>query len=131
MGFAKALATVLMLISWSLISSAQAQSRQYLMFFDFEKPQLTPSVVKHLAPVKDATKSGSRIDIVGYCDTAEKNPAKLSLARARDVEKRLRALGLPQGVQITVKGSGAGETLVKSGPNAREPQNRVAIITIK
>ncbi len=41
-----------------------------------------------------------------------------------------KALGLPQGVQITVKGSGAGETLVKSGPNAREPQNRVAIITI-
>ena len=115
---------------WFIGGPALAQSRPFSIFFDYERTEVTPAAKEIVAAVKDLIKSNTRIMIVGHCDTAEAGPAKLSLARALEVEKALIELGLPAGTQLTIVGRGATELRKQTGPNVREPINRYVAITI-
>ena len=116
---------------WFASTPALAQSEPISIFFDFGRSNVTPEAKKTVAFVKDKLlKPNARISIVGHCDTAEADPAALSLARARAVEKAFREVGLPAGAQLTVVGRGATQLRKKTGPNVREPINRYAAITI-
>ncbi|HEY8267932.1 MAG TPA: OmpA family protein [Xanthobacteraceae bacterium] len=116
---------------WLASAPAFAQAQPISIFFDFAQSDLGPAGKKILAEVvKYDIKPGARVRIVGHCDTAEPDPDKLSLARARVVEKAFRDLGLPAGAQITVTGRGATQLREKTGPKVREPLNRYVAITI-
>ena len=110
---------------------AWAQSRPFLIFFDFQRTEVSPTAKQIVAIVKKTLKPNARITIAGHSDTAEKGPARVSLTRALEVQKALIGLGVPDGTQLTVVGRGATRPLVKTGPNVREPQNRRAEITIE
>jgi outer membrane protein OmpA-like peptidoglycan-associated protein len=113
-------------------STALAQSEPISIFFDLQKSTLVPSSRQIVAAVSDVIKSkpGVQLTVVGFCDTSETNPAKLSLARAIEVAKAFADIGIAPDTQITVLGKGYSELRKPTGPNVREPINRYVRITI-
>ena len=109
---------------------AWAQGRPFLVFFDYEQTAVVPSGKEIVAAVKKTLRPNARITIAGHSDTAEKDAARISLARALEIQKTFIELGVPDGTQLTIVGRGATQPLVKTGPNVREPQNRFVTITV-
>jgi OOP family OmpA-OmpF porin len=106
---------------------APAPARSYLVFFDWDKADLTDrakSIVKEAAENSTHIQV-TRIEVNGYTDTsgkAEYNQG-LSIRRAKAVAGELVRDGVPQNV-INIQGFGETHLLVSTGPGVREPQNR-------
>ena len=113
---------------------APAPARSYLVFFDWDKSDLTErakSIVKEAAD-NSTHVSVTRIEVNGYTDTSG-NPAYnlgLSMRRAKAVAGELVRDGVPQNT-ISVQGFGETHLLVATGPGVREPQNRRVEIIIR
>lgn len=113
---------------------APAPARSYLVFFDWDKANLTDrakSIVKEAADNSTRVQV-TRIEVNGYTDTsgkAEYNQA-LSVRRAQAVAGELVRDGVPQNV-INIQGFGDTHLLVSTGPGVREPQNRRVEIIIR
>ena len=111
---------------------AQALSRSYLVFFDWDRADLTDRARQIIAEAADASTrvQATRIKVQGNADSSG-TPAynqALSLRRARAVEAELLRRGVPRG-EIAIQAFGDTRLLVATGPGVREPQNRrVAII---
>jgi outer membrane protein OmpA-like peptidoglycan-associated protein len=101
--------------------------RTYLVFFDWDRADLTPrarSIVAQAAQASTQVQT-TRIDVSGFTDlsgTAAYNQT-LSLRRAHSVEAELIRDGVPQAV-IGIHGYGQSNPLVPTAPGIREPQNR-------
>lgn len=114
--------------------AAQQPQTEYLVFFDWDKANITPvsdKIIGDAAAAAGKMKAVS-IHVIGHTDTSGK-PAynqKLSLRRADAVKKSLIAKGVPA-TQITVEGKGETQLLVPTGDNVREPSNRRAQILIR
>ncbi len=120
----------------SLASSYPAQpavpapavpARTYIIFFDFDRADLTPRARDIVAEAVRASPSvpHTRIEVSGNTDSAG-DPAynqRLSLARAQAVASELGRWGVPRDI-IDIHGYGDTRPLVQTGPGAREPQNR-------
>ena len=107
--------------------------RQFLVFFNFDKSNLTPEASRIVAvAVMTARDTGmARIIVVGHTDTVGSmnyNQA-LSLRRAISVKAEMMRLGLDGGDILTV-GKGFSEPLVRTGRGVREPMNRRAVIDL-
>jgi OOP family OmpA-OmpF porin len=113
---------------------APAPARSYLVFFDWDKADLTD---RAKAIVKEAADNSTRVQVTrievnGYTDTSGKpsyNQA-LSVRRAQAVAGELVHDGVPQNV-IDIQGFGQTHLLVATGPGVREPQNRRVEIIIR
>ena len=113
---------------------APAPARTYLVFFDWDKADLT---VKAKAIIADAAQASTKmetteIDVNGYTDlsgTAAYNE-KLSLRRAQAVAAELVRLGVKR-EEIDIKGFGESNPLVPTAAGVREPQNRRVEIILK
>ena len=106
---------------------APAPARTYLVFFNWNKANLTPraqQIVSEAAKASETTKV-TRLNVNGYTDTsgAAAYNMKLSLRRAHNVAAQLVADGVSKN-DIVIKGYGETHLLVPTGPNVREPQNR-------
>ncbi len=105
--------------------------RTYLVFFDFDKSNITPDAARVLRDAADnAKKAGvTRIMVTGHTDTVGTLTynQRLSERRANAVKDFLVREGLTQG-QITTVGRGKSEPLVPTGDGVREPRNRRAEI---
>ena len=102
--------------------------REYLVFFDWDKSNITPAADRVLGDMVSAAKGQPvRVRVVGHTDTSGKPSynQKLSVRRAESVKRALVAKGIPAGA-ITTEGKGETELLVKTGDNVREPSNRRA-----
>lgn len=102
--------------------------REYLVFFDWDKSNITPAADRVLSDMVTAAKGQAvRVRVVGHTDTSGKPSynQKLSLRRAESVKRALVAKGIPANA-ITTEGKGETELLVKTGDNVREPSNRRA-----
>jgi OOP family OmpA-OmpF porin len=106
---------------------APVQPHQFLVFFDFDKADITPEarqIIEQAASVAKSDKS-ARIDLTGHTDLA--GPAnynmKLSVRRAEAVKKVLVELGIGAD-EIGVVGKGKTEPLVPTADGVREPKNR-------
>jgi outer membrane protein OmpA-like peptidoglycan-associated protein len=112
--------------------AAPAVARTYLVFFDWDRADLTDRARQIVAEAAAASTSvqTTRIDVQGNADrsgTPAYNQA-LSLRRARVVAAELVRHGVPQAA-IEIQAFGDTRPLVPTGPGVREPQNRrVAII---
>jgi OOP family OmpA-OmpF porin len=113
---------------------APAPARSYLVFFDWDKSNLTE---RAKAIVKEAADNSTRVQVTrievnGYTDTSGQASYNqgLSERRARAVAGELVRDGVPQNV-ITVQGFGDTHLLVSTGPGVREPQNRRVEIIIR
>jgi len=101
--------------------------RSYLVFFDFDKVDLTPEAEKIVTQAADNAKAAkvTNLRLVGHTDTtgSEKYNMALSLRRANIVKTALVKRGIPA-EDIAVIGKGKSEPLVQTGDGVREPQNR-------
>ena len=117
-----------------IATPAPAPARSYLVFFDWDRADLTE---RARAIVKEAADNSThvqvtRIEVNGYTDTSGTRTYNqgLSVRRAKAVAGELVRDGVPQNV-ISVQGFGETHLLVATGRNVREPQNRRVEIIIR
>jgi OmpA-OmpF porin, OOP family len=113
---------------------APAPTRSYLVFFDWDKYNLTDRARQIIAEAAaNSTKvQYTRIEVNGYTDTSgtPKYNLGLSIRRANAVKAELIKDGVPESA-ITAQGFGDTRLLVPTGPNVREAQNRRVEIIIR
>ncbi len=99
----------------------------YLVFFDFNKYNLTTDAMKIVDNAAMAAKNGNvtRLDVTGHTDTVGSDTynLKLSKRRAESVKAEMVRQGVPA-QDIDVKADGKRDPLVPTGNNVREAQNR-------
>jgi outer membrane protein OmpA-like peptidoglycan-associated protein len=113
---------------------APAPSRTYLVFFDWDRADLTTRARQIVAEAAQASThvQTTRIEVNGYTDlsgTAAYNQ-RLSVRRAQSVEAELVRDGVPSG-EISIHGYGESNPLVPTAKGVREPQNRRVEIILK
>lgn len=113
---------------------APAPVRTYLVFFDWDKADLTARARQIIAEAAQASTrvQTTRIEVNGYTDAS--GPAafnmKLSLRRADNVAAELVRHGVPKSI-ISIQGFGKTHLLVPTADGVREPQNRRVEIILK
>ncbi|NWH09100.1 MAG: OmpA family protein [Alphaproteobacteria bacterium] len=110
-----------------------AMAKTYIVFFDFNKSNLTAEAQAVVAEASEAFKAGANVVlVVGHTDTVGSAGynQKLSERRAASVKAEMVRLGVPSDV-ITTEGRGFSEPLVPTGPGVKEPQNRRAVIELQ
>jgi OmpA-OmpF porin, OOP family len=99
----------------------------YLVFFDWDKYNITPEGMQIIQLAANQYKSGGRVQlqVTGYTDlsgSAGYNQ-RLSERRANAVAAALERLGVPRS-DMVVTGRGMNDPRVPTAPGVREPQNR-------
>lgn len=106
---------------------APVVAKSYLVFFDFDRADITPEAHDIIGQAADAANQtgASTIDLIGHTDAAgsAKYNMALSLRRANAVKAVLVNLGIPAS-EISVVGKGKSDPLVATADGVREPQNR-------
>ncbi|MBO1323795.1 OmpA family protein [Acetobacter sp. TBRC 12305] len=112
---------------------APLPARSYLVFFDWDKSDLTARARQIVAEAAQASThvQTTRIEVNGYTDNSSAHPGPrgekynldLSVRRANSVKAELIRDGVPASA-IDIHGYGEAHPLVPTGPNTREPQNR-------
>jgi OOP family OmpA-OmpF porin len=109
-------------------------SRSYLVFFDWDKADLTDRArqIVSEAAANSTKVQYTRLEVNGYTDTSgtPKYNQGLSVRRAKAVAAELVKDGVPTSA-ISIQGFGETHLLVPTGPGVREPQNRRVEIIIK
>jgi len=113
---------------------APAPARSYLVFFDWDKYNLTARANQIIADAAANSKkvTYTKIESNGYTDTSGSAAYNkgLSVRRAQAVAAQLVKDGVPK-KDIVITGFGETNPLVPTGDNVREPQNRRVEIIIK
>jgi OOP family OmpA-OmpF porin len=109
-------------------------ARTYLVFFDWDRADLTDRARQIIAEAAQATTrvQVTRIEVDGHTDTsgtASYNQG-LSIRRAQSVANELIRLGVPRSA-ITIQGFGETRPLVPTADGVREPQNRRVEIILR
>jgi outer membrane protein OmpA-like peptidoglycan-associated protein len=113
---------------------APAPARTYLVFFDWDRADLTARARQIIAEAaQNSTRvQYTKIEVAGHADrtgTAAYNLA-LSRRRADNVAAELVRDGVPKAA-IAIQAFGDSKPLVPTGPGVREPQNRRVEIVLK
>ena len=116
------------------VAPAPAPARSYLVFFDWDKADLTARAQQIIAEAaSNSTRVAStRIDVAGHADKSG-TPAYnqgLSLRRANNVAAELVRLGVPR-TAISISAFGDTKPLVPTAAGVREPQNRRVEIVLR
>ncbi len=108
-------------------AATPAAPRNYLVFFDWDKADLTAEAKKIIATAAEDAKKGNiaRIQATGHADRSGPDAynMKLSMRRALAVKSELTRLGIAE-KDIAVIAKGEREPLVPTADGVREPQNR-------
>lgn len=112
---------------------APAIVRNYVVFFDFDKSNLTPEAREVVAKAVETAKMHGpvHITITGHTDTvgSHRYNQALSERRANAVKNEMMKMGL-NASEISTVGKSFDEPLIATGPGVREPQNRRAMIDL-
>ena len=116
------------------VAAPVAAARTYLVFFDWNKHNLTDRARQIIAEAAQTAKTTgtTRIEVAGHTDntgTVAYNQ-RLSMLRAETVAAELVRRGVPRS-EIGLQAYGSSRPLVATGPNVREPQNRRVEIVLK
>jgi len=113
--------------------AAQA-ARTYLVFFDWDRADLTPRARQVVAEAAATTTrvQVTRMEVNGYTDTSgtPRYNQALSLRRAQTVANELVRDGVPR-QSISIQGYGESRLLVPTAAGVREPQNRRVEIILR
>ncbi|HEY0835875.1 MAG TPA: OmpA family protein [Azospirillum sp.] len=112
--------------------AAPGLQNEYLVFFDWNKSNITPAadrIIGDVVSALGANRSTARVQVIGHTDTsgAPNYNQRLSMRRAASVKQVLVAKGVPA-ANVTTEGRGETQLLVRTGDNVREPSNRRAQI---
>jgi outer membrane protein OmpA-like peptidoglycan-associated protein len=106
---------------------APAPSKTYLVFFDWDRADLTQRARQIVATAAQAAAQAqtTRIEVNGYTDLSGTKAynQRLSIRRAESVEAELVRDGVAKN-EIAIHGYGESSPLVPTAPGVREPQNR-------
>ncbi len=109
-------------------------SRTYLVFFDWDRADLTPRARDVIAEAarNSAKIPHTRIDVTGHADASGTAQANLALSqrRAGAVAAEMQRWGV-RADEIQVHAAGDTQPLLATSPGAREPQNRVVEIVYR
>jgi len=113
---------------------APAPARTYLVFFEWDKSDLSPRARQIIADAATASTAvaTTRIEVGGHADrtgTASYNQ-QISMRRATAVAAELVRLGVARNA-ISINAFGETKPLVATAANTREPQNRRVEIVLK
>jgi len=116
------------------VAPAPAATRSYLVFFDWNKADLTDRARQIIGEAAQARtgQQVTRIEVNGYTDrsgTPQYNEA-LSLRRANAVAAELLRRGVQRN-EIVTRGFGEANPLVPTADGVREPQNRRVEIILR
>jgi outer membrane protein OmpA-like peptidoglycan-associated protein len=116
------------------VAAAPAPARTYLVFFDWDRADLTDRARQIIADAAQNARlvSSTRIEVSGHADrtgTAAYNQ-RLSVRRAEAVSAELVRRGISRD-EITVQGFGFDRPLVPTAMGVREPQNRRVEIVLR
>ena len=110
-----------------MAAPAPAPAKTYLVFFDWDKYNLTPRATQIIAQAASDSKTQNvtTLDVSGYTDTSGTPQYNMGLSerRAKAVAAQLVTDGVPAS-EIEIHAYGETHLLVPTGPNVREPQNR-------
>ncbi|OYV32350.1 MAG: hypothetical protein B7Z81_12890 [Acidocella sp. 20-61-6] len=113
---------------------APAPARTYLVFFDWDKYNLTPRADQVIAQAASDSRGQTvtKLEVSGYTDTSGTAPYNMGLSerRAKAVAAQLVADGVPAS-EIEIHAYGETHLLVPTGPDVREPQNRRVEIVLQ
>lgn len=108
-------------------------SRQFIVFFGFNKYNLTSAALRVIAEAVIAAKENGSATVVitGHTDTVGSTDfnQKLSQRRSNAVKSEMARQGV-SAANISTNGRGESELLVQTGDNVKEPQNRRASIDL-
>lgn len=118
----------------SALAARPIPPQSYTLYFVSDSDQLTPDSKAQFEAVftEIARRKAAEIVVTGHTDTVgglEYND-KLSLERAKSVEKLFAARGLPLDSMLAV-GRGKRELLVQTPDNTSESRNRRVVITVR
>jgi outer membrane protein OmpA-like peptidoglycan-associated protein len=117
-------------------AAAAPRPQPFLVFFDFDRSDITVEADRIIRAASDAWKRGGsptlQIAVTGHTDKSGSDAYNqaLSVRRANAVKAKLAQYGVPANV-ITTTGRGESEPLVPTADGVREPQNRRAEIVIR
>jgi OOP family OmpA-OmpF porin len=116
------------------VVAAPAPARTYLVFFDWDRADLTDRARQIIAEAATNARavSATRIEVSGHADrtgTAVYNQ-RLSVRRAEAVAAELVRRGIARN-EITIQGFGFDRPLVPTAMGVREPQNRRVEIVLR
>jgi OOP family OmpA-OmpF porin len=118
----------------AVVAPAPAPARSYLVFFDWDKYNLTDRAraIIHEAAVNSTKVQYTKIQVNGFTDTSgsPKYNMGLSIRRAEAVAAELVRDGVPKAA-IAIQGFGQTHLLVPTADGVREPQNRRVEIIIQ
>jgi outer membrane protein OmpA-like peptidoglycan-associated protein len=110
-----------------------AQPREFVVYFDFDKYNLTPEARRVVDDAVVAARAGgpARIEVTGNTDLAGTNPYNfvLSRRRAETVRNYMVARGIDAG-EIRIDAHGKTEPAIRTADGVREPRNRRVEIVI-
>jgi len=110
-----------------------APVKNFIVFFDFNKSDLTADAQSIVADAVKTAKSGmiAKVLITGHTDTVGSHSYNqgLSERRAEAVKDEMVREGL-DGSEISTVGKSFDDPLVPTVPGVREPQNRRAVIAL-
>ncbi len=113
---------------------APVPAKTYLVFFDWDKADLSPKATAIIAQAAadSKTQSTTTLDVSGYTDTSGTADYNMGLSerRAKAVAAQLVTDGVPETV-IEIHAYGETHLLVATGPGVREPQNRRVEIVLQ
>ena len=113
---------------------AQHAARTYLVFFDWNRADLTDRARQILADAASArtTLGSTRIEIGGHADRSGSDAYNraLSMRRAQAVAAELTKLGVPR-AEMAIQAFGESHPLVPTADGVREPQNRRVEIILR
>lgn len=103
------------------------QPQIFLVFFDWDRADVTPAGMEIVRQAANAYKAGGsvRLQVTGYTDLSG-SPGynqRLSERRANNIAKALANLGVARS-DMTVSGRGENDPRVPTPAGVREPQNR-------
>ena len=115
-------------------ASKAEDARTYLLFFDWDKSDLTGRAREIIADAAGASQrlAVTRLEVAGHADTSGTpgyNQA-LSMRRAQTVAVELQRLGVKKEA-ISISAFGDTKPLVQTAAGVREPQNRRVEIVLK
>jgi OOP family OmpA-OmpF porin len=110
-----------------------ATARNYTVYFDFDRSDITPDAKPILQRAANDSKTGTtRVQVTGHTDRAgpDSYNQKLSERRAASVKAELIRDGVPANEIVTV-GRGEADPAVPTPDGVREPRNRRVVIELQ
>jgi outer membrane protein OmpA-like peptidoglycan-associated protein len=109
------------------VAPAPSVPKSYLVFFDFNKSDLTPQAVTivNQAAANAAPMKVTKLEVTGHTDTVGSDAynMRLSRRRAESVAALLEKDGIPSS-EIEIIAKGKRDLLVPTADGVKEPQNR-------